>query len=329
MTAATQLYEYQLACIGGLEDVAADELRARLGSAVKGLRFERGAVGRLHFCYEASPRRLLELDCPTLLQAVAAQAYDVTVGRPGLERVLRCVASLPLEAVGRIARACDPQTDPTRYELSVSVRGAHRFGVAEVRDGAREVLRGNGLQAEGKGGTPLRLGVQVQKRRALVTVQLGPPRPAGDPLHEGWSGPAASSVARLLDLEPEHEVVALPGPATGTAWIGNALGGPENGFVVRLDAHRMPLGDGVAVAVLVAPSMATLEVDLAESARVVAHGGVVACLVPQSEIFAARLHGADLPLEVLAGLPFYVHRRRWGLFLLERLDLLGIDSALA
>ena len=319
MSAPSSLTDFLVTCIGGLEEVAADEVRRRLGSAAGGLRLERGHIGRVFFRCRLSPRRLLELRCPTGLQAIAAQAHDVTVGGPGLERIMRCVRRLPMEGVQRVARACDQGIDEHRFDLTVTLRGNHRFKAAQVRAGAEAVLRSEfGLQGGDGKGSPMRLSLQVRSRRALVCVQLGPRRPGGDPRREGWPGPAASSVARLLDLEDRHALVAIPHGKGGRIWVGR---GDGTGLALRADGRRLPLGDGGVAAALVAPRTdpADMRDELAEPARVVSPGGVVAMLAPPSAEMGARLSQSDLPLEGLAALPYHLHRRKWGLFLLERL----------
>lgn len=321
MSAPSSLTDFVVTCIGGLEEIAADEVRLRLGSAAEGLRLERGHVGQVFFRYRVSPRRLLELRCPTGLQAIAGQAHDVTVGSPGLERIMRCVRRLPMESVQRLARACDRGIDEHRFQLTVTLRGHHRFGVGHVRAGAEALLRSEfGLRPGGAEGSPMRLNVQVRRRRALVSVQLGPPRPGGNPLREGWRGPAASSVARLLDLEEQHLLVAIPHTGTGSIWVGRNGGA---GLALRADGRRLPLADETVAAALVVPRTEAndLEDQVAEPARVVVPGGVVAMLAPPSAQLGARLRRAELPLEALAALPYHVNRRKWGLFLLERLAL--------
>ena len=319
MSAPSGLTDFLVTSIGGLEEVAADEVRRRLGPAAEGVRLERGHVGRVFFRYRLSPRRLLELRCPTGLQAIAAQAHDVTVGGPGLERIVGCMRRLRIEEVQRIARACDRGIEEQRFELNVTLRGDHRFGADQVRAGAEGVLRSDfGLQRGGGEGSPLRLTLQVRRRRALVCVQLGPRRPGGDPRREGWPGPAASSVARLLDLEDRQVVVAIPHGGGGCIWVGR---GDGSGLALRADGQRLPVGDEGAAAAMVVPrtEAAELRSQLDELARVVPPGGVVAMLAPPSAQLGALISRLDLPLEGLAALPYHLHRRKWGLFLLERL----------
>ena len=66
--------------------------------------------------------------------------------------------------------------------------------------------------------------------------------------------------------------------------------------------------------------------QLREAVRAVAPGGILGLLVRRSEQLAGLLHELELPLEVMATIPYYVRRRRCVLFLLERLELLSIES---
>ena len=56
-------------------------------------------------------------------------------------------------------------------------------------------------------------------------------------------------------------------------------------------------------------------------ARSLAPGGVLAALAPAGPAFPRLLKGAGLPLEIMARLPLSISGRRYGLFLVERLDL--------
>ena len=324
-----RILEYQLSCIGGLEDVAIYELHASLGTRVQALRTERGEVGRLYFRTEASPRRLLELCCPTSVEAVAAQAHDVTVGQPGLQRVLRCLRGLPLDAVRRLAAACDRDIDLTSVDLRVSMHGAHRFCTSDVEAGCLPILQEAGLQICHGPTTshPLRLIIRIRGKRVLITLQLGPRRPSGDPQKEGWVGPAANSVRRLLDLDDDLPVAGAPLPGSA-----HGLTIARSGLVpvkISAKADCLPLSTGSLPVLLLMPRLDHDDVgrQLLEAVRVVTPGGVLGLLVRRGEVLVALLRNLGLPLEVMATVPFYVRRRRCALFLFERLELLGIESA--
>jgi hypothetical protein len=293
------------------------------------LRIERGSVGRLFFRYSASPRRLLGLQSPTGVYAIARQAHDVTVGQPGLERILDSVRKIPIDTVRRIARACDDAADGSRVELAVTLHGAHRFTAADVRTGAETILRQTHTTRPVTEGPALRLAVNVRKRRALITVLLGPRRPQGDPQREGWSGPAAACVARLLDLGEEHSYIAMPNGQPGTVHLHTIAGAAT----LTANRGRLPVRDASVVAFLVASErtagLESMLPQLAEAARAVVAGGVVALLVPAAAELGPQLQQAGLPLEPLGGVPFYVRRQRWGLFLLERVELIQLDEALS
>ncbi|MDA0335490.1 MAG: hypothetical protein O2782_10020, partial [bacterium] len=277
-----RILEYQLSCIGGLEDVAIDELHASLGTRVKALRAERGEVGRLYFHTEASPRRLLELGCPTSVEAVAAQAHDVTVGQPGLQRVLRCLRGLPLDAVRRLAEACDRDIELTSVDLRVTMHGAHRFSTRDVEAGCLPILQEAGLQICHGPTTshPLRLIIRIRGKRVLITLQLGPRRPSGDPQKEGWVGPAANSVRRLLDLDDNLPVAGapLPGSAKGLTIERSGMRVPVK---ISAKADCLPISTGALPVLLLMPRLDDDDVgrQLLEAVRAVTPGGVLGLLV--------------------------------------------------
>ncbi|HCL28295.1 MAG TPA: hypothetical protein DIC52_07650 [Candidatus Latescibacteria bacterium] len=318
-----RLLEYQLSCIGGLEDVAVDELQAEFGARIRGLRVERGEVGGLYFRTEASPRRLLALTCPTAVEAIAAQAHDVTVGQPGLQRILHCLRGLPVEAIRRLASACDPTVDVSIVDLRITLRGAHRFTATEIEAGARPILQSQGFHITGAGQhqPPLRLSIRVRKRRVLITVHLGERRPVGDPQREGWSGPALNSVCRVLDLDQDLPVATMPATRGRTDLAIAAT-------IVAAHSSRLPVTSGTLPVFLLVADLdgAGIAEQLHEAVRIVTPGGILGLLVRRSEQFVALLRELELPLDVMATIPYYVRRRRCVLFLLERLNLVGIES---
>ncbi|HJP31795.1 MAG: hypothetical protein QF689_16755 [Candidatus Latescibacteria bacterium] len=317
-----RILDYQLSSIGGFEEIVVDELGAVVGGRIQGLRVEHGEVGGVYFRTEASPRRLLQLGCPTAIEAVAAQAHDVTVGQPGLERVLRCLRSLPVAAVRRLAKACDEGVDVDHVELRVTLRGAHRFVAADVERLALPALHELGFQENPPppGFRAMPLTIRVRKRRAFVTVLLGPRRPVGDPQREGWPGPARNCVSRVLDLDDELVVGGLPAPG------GSGLSIAASDIVAS--AEHLPLRTGRLPVLLLVYDLDTHSAvdQLREAVRAVAPGGILGLLVRRSEQLAGLLHELELPLEVMATIPYYVRRRRCVLFLLERLELLSIES---
>ena len=334
-----RILEYQLSCIGGLEDVAVDELQAALSGRIHGLRIERGEVGRLYFRTEASPRRLLELGCPTAIEAVVAQAHNVTVGQPGLQRVLRCLGGVPTEAVRRLGGACDADVDLSHVDLRVTMNGAHRFAVSDVEAGAVQILREAGFHTDRPAGglRPLRLTLRIRGKRVLVTMQLGARRPMGDPESEGWPGPAENSIRRLLDLDADLPVAGSPAPGEsapskrlpGVQMLTLAAAAMEGPARFSARAAHLPLATGALPVLLLVPHLegVALAQQLQEAVRVVAPGGVLGLLVRRGDLLVALLRRLGLPLEVMATVPFYLRRRRCALFLFERLELLGIESA--
>lgn len=322
---ADRILHYQLTSIGGLEDILADELKDLLGNRVQALRIERGEVGRLYFRTEASPRRLLQLQCPTAIEAIAQQAHDVTVGQPGLQRILQVLGKLPVQTMRRLARACDDDIVPEHLQLRVTSSGAHRFSAEDVERGALPILQQQGFRL----GLPsaLRLAVRVQGKRVLAAVHLGPRRPMGDPQTEGWAGPAEHNIRRLLDLDANLVVGGIPAAAGHPPGFTLHQAGANTILRTASTETELPLRTGALPVLLVVPGQGSevTAVQLREAVRAVTSGGIVAVLVRQPELFAPLLRDLGLPLEVMASLPFYVRRRRCALFLLERLELLGIE----
>ena len=121
--------------------------------------------------------------------------------------------------------------------------------------------------------------------------------------------------------------MAVPHKGRAGAWVGR---GDGRGLALGADGRRLPVADETAAAALVVPRAGAknLEEEMAEPSRVVAPGGVVATLAPPGPELGARLRRSGLPLEALASLPYHVNRKRWGLFLLERLEGRGLDLRL-
>lgn len=319
-----RLLDFQLSTIGGTEDVVDDELQSVLRGRVSSVRIERGEVGRVFLHTEASPLRLLQLACPTRIDAIVGKAYDVTVGRPGLERILGCVGQLPTDTMRRLAAVCDRDTSVDCLQLRVSVRGNHRFAAAELEELSWKRLSSLGWrQPRPDDGTPVNLGIHVRRRRALMTMRLGPRRPDGDPTREGWSGPALACVARMLDLDDGPRVGATPSSA-GSEGLQLQVWPGQTELSIRADPSNLPLMDGCLGLGLAVVTDSGQVSTLAEVIRSTSVGGIAAVLVPRADVFAARLRTLDLPLEVLATVPFHVRRRRWALFLLQRMEWMGI-----
>lgn len=342
--AEEKLYSYEVTCAGGLEDVLIDEIRTLVGKRIEGMRDERGEVGRVFFQYEGSPRRLLELECAAGIAVIVAEMHDVTVGQPGLARIGQGLATLPLAAMGRLAKLVDEDVDTTGYRLRVSQRGSHRFDVSETEATIAAALATQLAPSH----TGFDLEFRLQKRRAQLKLALRYGTHAGAVEQRGIPGPMIAAIVRMLGLDDTDDLLLVQGQREAAAAAGRVSGGQvtcvrrtkpavrsqttscgSQPIVVGAD-DRLPIQPGsmtAAILVLadddaVMPGLAAER--LSQAVGCVAEEGVIAALVPSSEGFAARLPQWGLPVEVIGAFPVHVRRRRWALFLLGRLDLLQL-----
>ncbi|MBT3344828.1 MAG: hypothetical protein HN712_23925 [Gemmatimonadetes bacterium] len=354
MTAETKLYQYEVTCAGGFEDVLVDEIRSLLGKRVEGLREERGEVGRIFFQYEGSPRKLLELECAAGIAAIVAQMHDVTVGKPGLERISQGVGQLPLPAMTRLARLANEGIDAAGYQLRVHQRGSHRFEVSDTEAALVAALSAQGLSPSHAG---FDLEFRLQKRRAQLKLSLRHASHAGAIEQRGIPAAMVASIVTMLGLDDTDDLLLIHGHPEAAAAARRICGsqvacvrrarpgtsqimspppdqaacpgtGPRS-IVVGADDHLPIQAGSMTAAILVtADDEATMPGSaadrLSQAVACVAEEGVIAALVPRSDAFAARLPQWGLPVEVMGALPVYVRRRRWALFLLSRLDLLQL-----
>jgi hypothetical protein len=338
MMAEEKLYSYEVTCAGGFEDVLIDEIRECLGKRVVGLREERGEVGRLFFDYEGSPRKLLELECATGIYSVVTQLHDVTVGAAGLERIRQRLKSLPLASMRRLAGVAGELRDATGYQLRVHQRGAHRFTASDVEAAIRQVLAEQGLSAQ-PGGLDLEL--RLQKRRAQLKLTLRNSPRAGAIEAEGLPAAYVAAIVRMLGLDDSDDLLLIQGQAQAAIAAARVSGsqtvatsrqrsrGDSAPVVVCADNQlSIGLATMTAAIIIVGDDHAVIpgsgQVRLQQAVECVAEDGVIAALVPRSDSFAARLPQWGLPLEVIGAVPLYIRRKRWALFLLQRLPLLHL-----
>lgn len=335
-----KVYRFYAAALSGFEEVVADELKASLAE-LSAVRLEKGKrQGRVFFTHRRSPRQLLGLQTPLSVGGVLAQVQGITVGQPGLERLLEHLGRVDLRAAQRLLNACEPDADAASFQLSVTLQGAHRFTKSEVVQRFQTQLRSRGL-APGQGRQLLRLQLQVEGGRALLGLQLGPNR-ADDCFGAGGiGGPLVSCIGRLLPAGgttllaigcSADGIRSLAGEAGRGAVVGLSAGWANetrDGWVaVAGDPTNLPIGEGGVGVVLDAGFASPYLPRLRELARGVAPGGVVAVLAAQSGPVAALLAAAE-GFAVLAALPINLKGRDQVLWMLERVEsgepLLQID----
>jgi len=321
----SKLYHFYATAISGLEEVVLDELRACL-PGLEQVKLERGRRhGRIFFVYARSPRHLLELRAPLNLFALLAEVRQVTVGRPGMERLAARLEQVELQPALRLLRACGAQVDPKRFQLSTTLQGAHRFARAELAGRVQGLLaQGHGLEPGGSRGV-LRFHLQVEGNRALFGLQLAPSRSHLLLERGGLSGPLAWCMARLLPAAGREALVALGCSPAGVEEIARACS-PGRLVACAAERQRGPAGDwlvaqagalplrAACVELVLAAAVSSLE----ELARILKPGGVAALLVAEPRAFAAAAREVGA-FGVAARLPINIKGRRHLLLLLERL----------
>lgn len=326
-----KVYRFYAAALSGLEEVAVDELKGSLAE-VSSLRIERGnRQGRVFFTHRRSPRQLLDLHTPLSICGLLAQVQGVTVGRPGLERLLEQLRKVDFTAAQGLLKACEPEANDRQFQLSVTLQGAHRFSKSELVRQFQAQLQGRGFQP-GQGRSLLRLQLQVEGARALLGVQLGPNR-ADQCLEQGGiGGPLASCLGRLLPATGGEVLLALGCSQAGVEELvatgergplialapRAAKGAGRNIWPVQGQPETLPLAAGCADLVLAAGLGPPFHPWLAELSRVLHPGGVVALLAGESRPLAAVLAVWE-EFSIVAGLPIILKGRRHTLWMLERL----------
>jgi hypothetical protein len=91
-----KVHDYFVTVTGGLEDVALREIKSTLKGVSQIHVNKRQRQGRIHFRYERSPKRLLELKTVEGVFALLRIFRGVTTGRPGLIRIAEEISTLDL-----------------------------------------------------------------------------------------------------------------------------------------------------------------------------------------------------------------------------------------
>ncbi|MBI2505425.1 MAG: hypothetical protein HYW07_19615 [Candidatus Latescibacteria bacterium] len=339
----SKIYQYYATAISGLEEVVADELKSSL-AGISPLRVERGKrQGRVYFSHRRSPRLLLELRTPLNICGSLFQVQGVTVGRPGLDRLLGQFQKFDLQAAQRLLKSCEPAAEEDRFQLSVTMQGAHRFSRGDLVRQVRALLQQRGVNP-GEGQGLLRLHLQVEGQRALLGLQLGRSRARQCLEERGIGGPLASCLGRLLPAAG-HEVLVAMG--CSPAGVEELAGSGRRAQLIALDPRAagktghagwqvrglpdfLPLQEGCADLVLAAGLGLPAHPWLAELLRILHPGGVAALLAAESRAMPAILQAFE-GFAILAGLPINLKGRRHILWMMERLagaePLLEIEGA--
>jgi hypothetical protein len=349
-----KIFRFYATTIPGLEDVVVDGLKERLPEA-KGVRVEGGRRhSRVFFRYERSPRQLQKLRGVFGVFALLSEMTRVTVGKPGLERICRDIEELDLEGAFNLARGCWGEgLDISRFQLSVTVQGTHRFSSSELSRGIHRTLAISQGLKPGSGRDILHLHMSVTGKKALLGLRLTPAIHAHS--REGMGPELAFCLGRILDIQERDALFCYRCSASAMGEIvrsfspGLSIGGSERWLkqgggerdlekftgkkTVRVVARgeELPIQNG-GMSCLIAGIPTGKEGELWEWARILPPGGVGALVAEAPKNFVAELKSRSLPFEIMAGLPIIQDGRPRTVFIIERLeeegfgpDLLHID----
>ena len=197
-----KIYRYWAVVAAGFEEVALEEMAQTL----PGLRVDRRDKGRsqikIFFTYERSPLRLLDLRSVQALYALIADVQGVTVGKPGMLRLVGQVTKADLRSAQRLARVFDSQRSVGVCHVNATVQGHHRFGVSDLVFRVHKALGTEFGLTIGKPDQGLLLQLQVRGRRAVMGMRLRTSRPIQ---HHA----AAFCIGRILGLKPGDRILWL------------------------------------------------------------------------------------------------------------------------
>ena len=325
-----KIYSYWLMVPSGLEEVALDELRERVPQ-IQGVNVEAGGrTGQIFFTFKRSPQQLAGLQAAMQLAGVVAQMHRVTVGQPGLDHLCDRIARVDFAAVANLARSWGHDVQVDRFALSATLQGRYRFGQADViRAVARVMCEKHGMR-QGQGDNILRLHLQLNGRRGLLGIRLGP---AIAP-----SAALAFCLFRLLGMQAGthllwsrrdwREMAALERHSTPRVLIGIDERKParreQRTLAAVAKAGYYPLKNGCMDYALRHVGKDS-HGEIAELARILRFGGVGLVQVSQAAPFLAAMDEGDYPFVVLAHLRMRERGRPYELLVLERLEAYDPD----
>ncbi len=326
MSGENKVFHFWAAVPTGYVEVAIDEMHEIL----TGVQIERLENGRVHtrvfFKYERSPLRLLELRSLHAVYAVLADMRGITVGTPGLERIVAHVAKVEMGAAQRLAQACDRGVVADAFHVQATVQGNHRFGPAQVVHAVQKALVRDCSLRAGASEKGLLLQIQVRGRSAVLGLRL---RSA-----EGGSHRAIGyCLGRMVGLESGDRVLWLRKDGGEVAELTRSFGvavyagvgsvwrpaRTAEGHWFCWNGSDLPILEEECSHIMVTCARGSEEHVLAELARILPFGGVALVEVEGREMLAALL--ADrTALDVAAVLPVGSPGRQRYLYALERID---------
>ncbi len=156
---------------GGLDGFAVQELRSLQG--VRGIRVDRRRrQSRIHFQYDRSPRRLLDLRCVNGVYTDLGNVQGVTVGRPGMLRVAEALAKIDVTPAIALYDILHGVQDAPGLRVTCTVGRGHRFTAGELSQILVAVLADRyDLDPQEQSG-PYTVHVSIERRTARIGFRL-------------------------------------------------------------------------------------------------------------------------------------------------------------
>lgn len=216
-----KVFDYYVTTHGGLEDLAVRELKK--AGAATGLRVHRRQrQGRVHFRYERSPARLLELRAVNGLFADLGTVSDITVGTPGLLRIAERILDVDIIPAVALHDLLHGPPGSLGIQVTCTISGSHRFSSSELQQILSTVLADRFDMEPDERAGPYGIHVTVEKRRARIGFRLGTP----------GERPYEQAVVRGMLPAPVAYAVAAYGCAkAGETWMDPVCGG--NGILTE------------------------------------------------------------------------------------------------
>jgi hypothetical protein len=215
-----------------MEDIALREIKSKLKGISQIQVHKRHRQGRIHFCYERSPKRLLELEAVEGVFALLRIFRGVTTGRPGLIRIAEEISSVDLAPGVVLHNILHGVPDSSGIAVNCTVGRGHRFSSSELHQVLKTVLAATYDFSEEEQRGPYHLQVRVEGARAVVGFRL-----SERSLTAGT--PGSGSGAGDLLLATAHAIGMLVQPERGQRWLdplcrgGVVLGAFAESFVIK------------------------------------------------------------------------------------------------
>jgi len=236
-----KVYDYYATTVAGLEDLIVADLRRQL-KEIDRVRVERGRRhGRIHFHYERSPRRLLDLRSVENLFALVGEARGLTVGPQSLGRIASGLRGMAWGPALRLFDALHGPPEHPAFVVTPHLDRERRFTSGEVCRAAQAALSSS-LSLPADPSRPCyNIHLHFVRDRALVGLQLFRGRAWKRPYRRvprpgSLEGTVAYLIGRLTEPGPRDRFLD-PVCGAGTTLIERGLTAPAQ-VLLGGDADR-------------------------------------------------------------------------------------------